>query len=59
MVNARLFPGNFSTHSQESMDLVLQSLDLADRMAPEKKLLVMDCGFDSQKQLKLKSPCIS
>ena len=52
MVNARLFSGNFSTHSRESMDFVLQSLDLADRMAPEKKLLVMDCGFDSQKQLK-------
>ena len=48
MVNARLNPGNFSAHSREATDFVLQSLDLADRMSKEKKLVVMDCGFDNQ-----------
>ena len=52
MINAKLYPGNFSTHSREAAEFVLQSLNLADRMAGDKKLLVMDCGFDNQDMLK-------
>jgi len=51
MINAKLYPGNFSTHSREAIDFVLQSLGFADRMVEETKLLVMDCGFDNQQML--------
>ncbi len=51
MINAKLYHGNFSTHSQEAIDFVLQSLNFADKMVEAVKLLVMDCGFDNQQML--------
>ena len=48
MVNAELLPGNTSFHGSEATRFVNQSLDLAEKMSPVKKLLVTDCGFDNQ-----------
>ena len=51
MVNADLYPGNTSFHGPETIAFVNQSLDLADRMTEETKLLVMDCGLEDQQML--------
>lgn len=51
MVNADLYPGNTSFHGPETIAFVNQSLGLADRMAGETKLLVMDCGLEDQEML--------
>ncbi len=48
MVNAQLNPGNTSFHGAETINFVNQSLDLADKMSPVKKLLVTDCGLEDQ-----------
>lgn len=52
MINAKLNPGDTSFHGPEATSFILESLDLADRMSEERKLLVMDCGFDSKNMLK-------